>query len=89
MHKHAVIGDALGSCVAAGHRHDIFRRCILTLPPPPSGKSSKTEEVQLLMQDPAQRDASISSLQWQVCSASPQSGNVRDLFHSTRKLYIC
>lgn len=89
VRKHAIGGYALGSCVAAGHRHDIFRRCILTLPPPPSGKSSKTEEVQLLMRDPAQRDASNGSLQWQVCSASPQSGNVCDLFYSTRKLCIC
>ncbi|CAL5219379.1 g1201 [Coccomyxa viridis] len=44
--------------------HDIFRRCILTLPPPPAG-GAPSKEVQLLMQDPAQRHPKDDLLQWQ------------------------
>ena len=38
---------------------------MLTLPPPPAG-SAPSKEVQLLMQDLAQRHPKDCSLQWQV-----------------------
>ena len=55
----------LGLICGGACRHDIFRRCGLTLPPPPTGDAS-SKEVQLLMQDPMQKHPKDDLLQWQV-----------------------